>query len=91
MNAWSLRRLTPLLFAAALGGCSKSSPTDGIPDCTQMRACGSNTPAPATEVPPIHRPTAQACVVTPTDAMPGWYTATGTPWCSRCSPRIGAR
>jgi hypothetical protein len=69
-----------LFGAVALAGCGKSATTDGVPDCARLRACGRTTAAPATETPPQHRSTAQACSPTPADAMGEWtYDGTGTP------------
>jgi hypothetical protein len=81
MNPTRWARWTALLCAVALEGCGKSaSVTDGVPECTLLRACGSTTPAPATEVPSSHRSAAQACSPTPQSAMSfAPYTATGRP------------
>ncbi|HMF41408.1 MAG TPA: hypothetical protein VKQ32_11970 [Polyangia bacterium] len=84
--------MTALLCTVAVDGCSKSAPTDGLPECMTLRACGSTTPAPATEVPPVHRSTAQACSPTAAAANPGWpYDATGTPCTSdaQCTTDAG--
>jgi hypothetical protein len=92
MNGRTLGRWTALLGAVALAGCGKGSSTDGAPDCTFLRACGSTTPAPATEIPPQHRSAAQACSPTPASAMVAWvYDATGTPCTSdaQCTSDAG--
>jgi hypothetical protein len=59
-----------------------------------LRACGSSTPAPATEVPPQHRSTAQACGPTSAAAMTvSPYTATGRSCASddQCTADDGLR
>ena len=69
MNLWRWGPLIALVSAVALGGCGKSSGTDGMPECTQLRACGSSAPVASTPVPSGHRAAAQACNPTPADAM----------------------
>ena len=84
--------MAALLCAVSLDGCDKSSAKNGLPDCATLRACGSTTPAPATEVPPVHRSTAQACGPTSAAAMPLWpYDATGRPCTSdnQCTSDAG--
>ena len=72
--------MTALVGAVALAGCSKGSGADAVPDCAIPRPCGSTTPAPATEIPPQHRSTAQACSPTPAAAMLIYpYDAAGRP------------
>lgn len=92
MRRWG--RWAALVCAVALDGCSKSAATDPVPECLTLRACGSTTPAPATEVPPNHRSTAQACGPTSPDTNPGWpYDATGRPCTSddQCTSDAGLR
>ena len=93
MDAWKMGRLIALLCAVvALDGCSRSSATDDVPECTLLRACGSSTPVAVTEIPPQHRSTAQACSPTSAAAMPIFtYDATGTPCTSdgQCTSDAG--
>jgi hypothetical protein len=94
MNGRRFGLLAALLCVVAINGCNQSSGNNGLSNGNSYRACGSTTPAPATEVPPVHRSTAQACSPTSPDAMPIFtYNATGTPCTTddQCTTDAGIR
>jgi hypothetical protein len=71
MNGRRSWQWSVLLWAVVLAGCSKGAQTTGEPECAVQHPCGSTTPAPASEIPPVHRSAAQACGATPASANVG--------------------